>query len=114
MAVGSEDVNRAPGWGWFGAWASAGALCAFAFVSMASIGLFVAPFALLALFLVGRRGVRGPEVLGLVAGAGAIVILIGALNTDGHGSLDPRLWFGAGAALVATSVVAYSSARRSN
>jgi hypothetical protein len=114
MAASLEDVNRASGWDWFCAWAFVGALCAFAFVSMASIGLFVAPFALLALFLVGRRGVRGPEVLGLVAGVGAIVILIGALNTDGHGSLDPRLWFGAGAALVATSVVAYSFARRSN
>ncbi len=105
-------MNRASGWDWFGAWAFVGALCAFAFVSMASIGLFVAPVALLALFFVGRKGVRGPELFGLVAGVGAIVIVIGALNTGGDGWLDPRPWFIAGAALVAANVVAYSSARR--
>jgi len=81
---------------------------------MASIGLFVAPFAVLALFLAGRRGVRGPELLELIAGVGAIAVLIGALNTGDDGGPDPRPWLIAGAALIATSVVAYASTRRSN
>ena len=106
-------MNQASGWDWFGAWAFVGALCSFTLLALASIGLFLLPFALLALFLVGRRGVRGPELLGLITGVGAIVILIGTLNTGDHGGLDPRPWLIVGAALVAAGVVAYAWRRSS-
>jgi hypothetical protein len=95
------------GWRWFAAWALAGALVVFAFLSAASIGLFVAPVALLTLVLVGRWGAGGGEMLGLVAGAGLVSLLIAALNGG-----DRAPWLLIGLGLVTAGIVAYAAARR--
>jgi hypothetical protein len=75
-------MTSGAGWGWFSAWVGAGALVAFALVSAASIGLFVLPFALLALWAVLRRSPPWPTPLGLVSGAGLVCLLIWILNRD--------------------------------
>jgi hypothetical protein len=96
------------GWRWFAAWALAGALVAFAFLSAASIGLFVVPFALVALVLAARSGAGGREMLGMVAGAGLVSLLIAALNV-GEGAAP---WLLVGLGLVTAGIVAYAAARR--
>jgi hypothetical protein len=96
------------GWRWFAAWALAGALVAFAFLSAASIGVFVAPFALLAVVLVARGSAGGSEMLGVIAGAGLVSLLIAALSA-GEGSAP---WLLVGLGLVTAGVVAYAAARR--
>jgi hypothetical protein len=96
------------GWRWFAAWALAGALVVFAFLSAASIGIFVLPFALLALVLVARSSAGGSEMLGMVAGAGLVSLLIAALAAGERSA--PWLLIGLG--LVAAGVVAYAVARR--
>jgi hypothetical protein len=98
-------------WPWFGAWALAGALCSFAILGAASIGLFVLPLALVAFWLLLRRGASGLETLGAVAGAGAPCLLVAALAA-GNETPDARPWLAAGLLLVAIGIGAYASLRR--
>ena len=98
----------ATGWPWFLAWALAGALSALALVSILSIGIFIAPLAAVAIFLVARRSSRGPEVLGLVTGAGLLGIVVWVLS---RGEWDATRWLVGGVALCAVGVVAYGAAR---
>jgi hypothetical protein len=99
------------GWPWFGAWALAGALCSFAILSAASIGLFVFPFALVAFWLLWRRGASSAEMLGSIAGAGAPCLLVAALAA-GNEAPNARPWLGAGLVLVAIGIGAYTLVRR--
>ena len=69
------------GWGWFAAWAGAGVLLAFSLVGALSIGLFVLPFALLALWAIFRRSPPRTTAFGLASGAGLVCLVIWALNT---------------------------------
>jgi hypothetical protein len=121
---------RRDGWLVFAAWVLAGALVALSLLGAASIGLFVAPLAAVAIWLVLRFGGAGPEMLGMVSGAGAVCLLIAFLNRgttpctqEGHGlsageteascgGLDPTPWLVAGLVLVAAGAVAYALARR--
>ena len=66
----------------FVTWALIGALWSFAFLSMASIGMFVVPVAAAVTIAAATRG-PAPELLGLLAGAGALVLTIGAINLGG-------------------------------
>jgi hypothetical protein len=111
------------GWRWFAAWAFVGALVVFALVTGFSIGLFVLPFAVIALVLVAARAAGGAEMLGLISGAGLIGLVVAALNvgstpctsdpTRVHcGGLDPTPWFIGGLALVLAGVVGYVLAGR--
>jgi len=122
---------RRDGWLVFGAWVLAGALAVFSLLGAASIGLFIAPLAAVAIWLVLRFGRAGPEMLGMVSGAGVVSLLIALLNRGTRpcteeglrlrpgeteaicGGLDPVLWLVAGLVLVAAGVVAYALARRS-
>jgi hypothetical protein len=70
------------GWGWFAAWAGAGALFAFSIVAAASIGLFVLPLALLSLWAILRHARSWPTAFGVVTGAGLVCLLVWALNRD--------------------------------
>jgi hypothetical protein len=88
-------------WGFF-LWALAGFCTVFGFVAMFSIGL---PFALAAVILLvwlSKRGPVWPEQLGLVAGAGAVCLLI-ALISAVSGDVSPNVWAVVGAALVVAS-----------
>jgi hypothetical protein len=97
------------GWRWFAAWALAGALLAFAFLTGFSIGLFVLPFALLALVLVARWSSGGGEMLGAVTGAGLVCLLVAALADDPG---DSAPWLLAGLAFVVAGVLPYAALRR--
>jgi hypothetical protein len=115
------------GWWRFTAWVFAGALTFFAFLTGLSIGLFVLPFAVIALWLAARRSRIWPEILGLVGGIGVIGFVIAAVNHDGSGcrtseedgfttvtcgGLDPMPWLVSGLLLVAAASVLYAFARR--
>jgi hypothetical protein len=100
------------GWPWFAAWAGAGALAVFAFLTGFSIGLFVLPFAVVALVVVWGRTRGGWEALGLLAGAGAIALLIAALHADPENrGLDPVPWLVAGLLLVGAGAGGYAVAK---
>jgi hypothetical protein len=75
-------MSAGPGWGWFAAWIGAGALLAFSLVSAASVGLFVLPFALVAVWAIARSSPPPRTAFGLVSGAGLVCVLIWALNRD--------------------------------
>jgi hypothetical protein len=117
----------ATGWWRFTAWVFAGALTFFAFVTGFSIGLFVLPFAVIAIWLVARGGRIWPEILGLVGGIGVIGIVIAALNHEGGGcktteedgfttvtcgGIDPTPWLVSGLLLLAAAALLYGFARR--
>ena len=121
---------RREGWLVFAAWVLAGALATFSLLGAASIGLFIAPLAAIAIWLALRLGRAGPEMLGMVSGAGAVCLLIAFLNrgttpcaehgrlvSSGEtevscGGLAPTPWLVAGLVLVAAGVVGYALARR--
>lgn len=75
-------MSARPGWGWFAAWAGAGALLAFSLVGAASVGLFVLPFALLSVWAIARGSPPARTAFGLVSGAGLVCLLVWALNRD--------------------------------
>jgi hypothetical protein len=101
---------RRRGWPWFGAWALAGALCSFAVLSAASIGLFVVPLALLAFWLLMRRGALGMETLGAITGAGGPCLLVAALGA-GEETPDARPWLAAGLVLIGIGIGVYMFVR---
>jgi hypothetical protein len=117
----------ATGWWRFTAWVLAGALTFFAFVTGFSIGLFVLPFAVIAIWLVARSGRIWPEILGLIGGIGVIGFVIAAVNRDGSGckttdeggfttvtcgGIDPKPWFVAGLLFLAVASLLYGFVRR--
>jgi hypothetical protein len=124
-------MTAGAGWGWFAAWVGAGALVAFALVSAASIGLFVLPFAFVALWVVLRHARPRATAFGLISGAGLVCLLIWALNAgsspcpesgsrtappggveEGCGGLDALPFLVAGIALTLTGPALFAAARR--
>ena len=106
------------------AWSAAGLLCTTAILSMLSYGLFVLPFAAVAVFSAAKRFSLGRGTLGLFAGAGLALIVIGLGSVDyrplpasgvvtlapgqtsvSYGGMDPTPWLVAGAILVVTSLL---------
>lgn len=84
------------GWGWrgFAAWAAAAALLVFSVLAMASVGLFLLPFALVACWLAARASRDALDLLGALSGAGLVCLAIAAL-----GSFESLPWLGVGIAL---------------
>ena len=127
-------MSRASGWGWFGAWAVAGALVAFAFVTGFSIGLFVVPVAFGAVWLVGSKSPSRSAAFGLASGAGLLCLVVwmvnrdyvpcpdnGALSSDDIpsgqtfvecGGADPQPWLVAAIVLLIAGIGAFLLARR--
>ncbi|HSK14654.1 MAG TPA: hypothetical protein VK915_00655 [Gaiellaceae bacterium] len=118
------------GWPWFLAWAFAGGSLFFAVLSGFSIGLLVLPFALAAVWLVGRACRPWPELLGGASGAGLVLLAVAFLNRDATpcpesgeltvqpgqtsitcGGSDPVPWLVAGGVLLAAGAAAYALAR---
>jgi hypothetical protein len=123
-------MQRWTGWKAFVAWSLAGGLLVFALLTGFSIGLFVLPFALVAVFLVAMSASWWPEVIGVVAGAGAVSLVIAFLSRDYKpcpesgvltlspgetsvecGGSDPMPWLIGGIALVSASIVAHALVR---
>ena len=112
VLVATGDRQGGRGWRWFAAWCAAGAAFTFSFLTGLSIGLLVLPFAAVALIAVAVRSPHVAESIGLVAGAGLVVLLVGALNwgADQRGA-DPVPWLVAGLAVTAVSAAGYQLAR---
>src|SRR6266542_2551851 len=73
---------RAPGgWPWFGAWASAGAVMTFSFLTGLSIGLLFLPAAAAAVIWIARRAPDALDAVGFVFGCGALIWSVGLLNS---------------------------------
>lgn len=125
-------MPSASAWGWFGAWAVAGALAAFTFLS--AVGVFVMPVAALVFWGVGNKSPQRWPAFGLVSGAGLLCLVVwllnrayvpcpanGALSGDDIppgqtfvecGGVDPQPWHVAAIALVVAGVGAFVLARR--
>jgi hypothetical protein len=91
------------------AWMIAGAIVTFAVVSGFSIGLGIAPFALLVAWVALRRSGFGPEMFGILDGAAAICLLIALFNHNG--GLDPVPWLVAGCLLAVAGFTGYRVGR---
>jgi hypothetical protein len=92
---------------WFWAWAAAGVLFMFSVVSGFSIGLFIAPFALVFLLALARHSPHRAERAGLALGAGFVLLFIAYANRSGEHE-DPLPWLVSGAALSAAGIAAYT------
>lgn len=127
-------IRAADGWGAFAAWAFVGALFSLSLLGAASVGLFVFPFALLALLVVGRTVRVWPEIAGVLEGAAALILFVAITNlnstpcptsgsggiyvggrTDGAsfscGGLDPAPWLLVGLVVAGAGFVLYGFAR---
>ncbi len=117
----------AAGWRRFAAWVLAGGLLFFALVTGFTIGLFVLPFAVCAVWLVARGSRIWPELLGLAGGAGVVGFVVAAVNRDGDGckttiengattvtcgGLDPTPWLVGGLVLLLAASLLYAFATR--
>lgn len=101
----------ARGWLSFGAWALVGALVCFTLIAAASIGILVAPFALVAVWLVGRKVGTGPQLFGLATGVGVPVLAVGIAEV-GAGGFNGQRWLLVGSLLAAAGVAGYVATRR--
>ena len=118
------------GWKAFAAWGVSGALLGLSFLGAASIGLFIFPFALIAVFVTARRASGWPEAVAVLGGAGAVFLVLAFLNwnytpcsqsgaltirpgeTSAEcGGFDPLPWLILGLALVTASLLGYVVAR---
>jgi hypothetical protein len=106
-----RDGVRPRGWRWFAAWAAAGALMSFSFVTGLSIGVLVLPFAAVLLLWTARTGAGPAEALGVLVGIGATLLVVALLNRGSTG-VDPRPWLVAGVLAAGSSLVVYALARR--
>ncbi len=103
------------GWRWFFAWALTGGAIFLALLAVLSIGIFVAPVAIVLLVVVARRARPWPEALGALAGVGAVCVAVAALNwreQPGGGALDPIPWLVAGTLIATGGVALYAIAHR--
>jgi hypothetical protein len=81
LAAWRRDEPGGRGWPWFLAWALAGFLMSFSLVSGFSIGLFILPFAAVALFWAAWRSPHLLEAAGFLAGivpTAALVVAVSA------------------------------------
>jgi len=95
----------------FWLWGLAGALLTLSLLGAASIGIFVLPFALLALWLAARTRRVWPEALGGLAGIAGVCLFIAWIQRGG-GGLDSISWLVAGAVLGVLGIGGYALATR--
>lgn len=112
-------------WKGFALWAVGGLLLSLSFFGMFSIGLFVLPFALVALAFLLARG-RGYSAWGFLVGLAPFPLELAWINRHGPGQhcwstatasgcdefADPRPWLAFGLASLVLGTTAYLLARR--
>ena len=115
--------RRLRAWSWFAVWALAGVALAFAGIVFQP---FVAVVALVAVGALAWRGVWPPSTLGLISGAGIMLLIVAYIQRKGPGTvywhtatargadqyLDPRPWLAGGIVLVVGGVAAFAFLRR--
>jgi membrane-bound ClpP family serine protease len=103
-------------------WAIAGALCVLALLSLLSIGIFVLPVALVAVYVAASRA-KGPGgAFGVLCGAGLVVAGIGIAHLSAndqcsefschHEDFSAAPWIVVGAILIVVGVGAFMLTRR--
>jgi hypothetical protein len=122
------------GWQSLAEWAIALALLTFALVGAATIGMFVFPFAVVALVLAERRNRPWPEsLMGGLVGIGSVFLFVAYRNRDytpcppgrfpmtlargehfSCGGFDPIPWLAIGAFLTAAGFVGYFVSKRTH
>ena len=122
-------MSNRTGWEPFAEWALALALLTVSVLGAASIGIFVVPFALLALFLAGQRNRAWPELLGGLVGVGSVLLYVAYRNRNylpcpvgpmrvlkgqhfSCGGFDPTPWLALGLLFVASGFAGYLVFRR--
>jgi predicted membrane channel-forming protein YqfA (hemolysin III family) len=133
-----DRPRKIEGWSAFFAWALVGVLLAFTIVAILSVGILAFPFFVaLAAMMIWARPPRH-SLLGLVAGIGALVLVLGVLHLAdsgcqdegtmvdgvivyGYGSDDSETscsdfnampWLAVGGALLVTGTVLFAAAER--
>jgi hypothetical protein len=115
----SQVPHRAGGWGWFFVWVLLGSAATLSTVSLGP--LLLLPTVLVGVILWRRAGIRD-SALGLLAGAGVLLLYVALLQRDGPGTtcwhtatasgcaqhLNPLPWLVAGLVLVLAGFVAYA------
>jgi hypothetical protein len=89
--------RRRAGWSGFAAWCLAGALFTFSLLTGFSIGLFLLPLVVAALYLAVRSAPDFRAALGFVAGIGVILLILASINNFSIGWLIPGVALGAAA-----------------
>jgi len=87
--------RRRAGWSGFAAWCLAGALFSFSLLTGFSIGLFLLPLVIAALYLAVRSAPDFRAALGFVAGLGVILLVLASINSFSIGWLIPGVAFSA-------------------
>ena len=123
-------MNRRMGWRALIEWAVGFALVSLVMIGAMTIGMFILPFAAIALGFAGARDRAWPEApTGALVGVGAACLLIAYINRDyspcptgpmrlAHGEyfscggLDPHPWLNVGLLLIASGIIGYVVARR--
>jgi hypothetical protein len=108
----ARESRSTAGCAGFWAWALAGGLTSFSFVTGFTIGLLVLPFGVAALLLAARYWPHRAESLGFLAGVGATLLLVGLLATWGGTGFSPLPWLLVGTACAGLAVTGYASLRR--
>ncbi|HEX9411039.1 MAG TPA: hypothetical protein VF986_05025 [Actinomycetota bacterium] len=127
---GKAPPSAGEGWAWFGAWAVAGAVMTFSFLTGFSIGLLILPVAAALVVWVVRSAPRPREAIGFLAGVGAVLLLAAFSNRDytpcptsgqrAHlspgssfscGGFDPIPWLVAGSVIVSVVVIGFALLR---
>jgi hypothetical protein len=67
------------GWGWFSAWAAAGALFVFSLLTGFSIGLFLLPLATIAMFWLALHAPYWREAAGFLLGGALVGVVLAAV-----------------------------------
>jgi hypothetical protein len=111
--------------GWFLAWVLVGVALAFGVLSIASVGIFVLPVAVIAGAVLALRPAARRQLAGAVVGAGLPLLYVAYLNRSGPGTVctthagnqscvdesNPWVWLTAALAIIAVGAFA-SFARR--
>lgn len=121
----SRAFSRLP-WVWFSAWLLVGAGYALGFIGIASIGLFVLPFPVLATLLLVRQRQATTGLPGLITGLAVPVFYVACLNRAGPGTIcttvtggqqcndewSPWPWLAVGVILLVVGVAMFSHRQR--
>jgi hypothetical protein len=101
-----RDREGGHGWGWFVAWAFAGAAFFFSFLTGLSIGLLLLPAVAVVVLFVAARAPHAAESAGFFAGVGLVIVGV-SLASWGDGEASYATWLVVGAIIAAAATMVY-------
>ncbi len=108
VLIWRTKARRSAGWSGFAAWCVAGALFVFSLLTGLSIGLFLLPLVVAALYLAVRSAPDFRASLGFVAGIGVILLVVASIHNFARG------WLIAGVAFSAVALASFLAAEQVN